>query len=324
MICSGILVVMLLLPTAVDTVRGRLFLGSEVPFPALTALLVLKHVLLIVSGLALAVFVFALWQRRTWGFLGINVIAAISLALVVVQAAVLGYHAAGLYLLLLALCSGVALGLSNAPAVRSYVGARSINPLVEALKWVFAVIVVLTGIAAVAAMNVSPTSARLRLQPYQELVHDLAGARLGSCNWSNKPRVCLAVGYALQPSAAGAIIERRGQGAATMAIAENAWDALAPSLGFDSGYELQSVLWNSSYIPLLYAALKQAMYADGIAVYHLHTEKLKAVVQVQPRQDNWQVGATLYLHDGTSFEMISAHRDRRRALHPILVAINAY
>lgn len=109
-----------------------------------------------------------------------------------------------------------------------------------------------------------------------------------------------------------------------MAISDNAWDVLAPGLGFDSGYELQSVLWSSAYIPLVYATLKQAMYTDGMSVYHLNTDEVKALIQVQPRADTWQVGATVYRPDGTSFELISAHRDKGAALHPVLVVLNAY
>lgn len=109
-----------------------------------------------------------------------------------------------------------------------------------------------------------------------------------------------------------------------MAISENAWDGLAAGVGFDSGYELQSVLWGSAYIPLVYATLKQAMYTDGMSVYRLHSEKVRALIQVQLQANSWQVSATVYLPDGTSFELISAHRDKRAAIHPVLVALNAY
>lgn len=321
---SSLLVVLLLLPSVADAVRGRLLLIAEAPLPALGMLLLLRHVLLILTALALAVFVFALWQRKTWGFLGINVVAAIALALVVVQVAVLGHHRASVYLMLLTLCSGAVLVLSNAPVLRSYVGTHPVNQLVEALKWVAAVIIVLTSIALVAAMTVSGASARLRLQPYEALVVELEGARMGSCRWTTQPRVCLPSGYVLRPSGVGAIIERSSAGAATMAISDNAWDVLAPGLGFHSGYELQSALWGSGYIPLVYATLKQAMYTDGMSVYRLHSDEVRAFIQVQPQANTWQVSATVYLPDAISFELISAHRDKGAAIHPILAAINAY
>lgn len=324
LLAGSLLVVLLLLPPVADAVRGRLLLIAGAPLPTLGILLLLRHVLLVLTALALAVFVFVLWQRKTWGFLGINVVAAIALALVVVQVTVLGHHAASLYLIMLTLCSGTVLVLSTAPALRSYVGTHPVNQLVEALKWVAAVIIVLASITLVAAMTVSGASARLRLQPYEELVGEFEGARMGGCRWTDQPRVCLPIGYVLRPSGAGAIIERSTSGTAAMAISENAWDVLATGLGFDSGYELQSVLWRSAYIPLVYANLKQAIYTDGMSVYRLHTDKVKALIQVQPREDSWQVGATVYLPDGTSFELISAHRDKRAALHPVVVAINAY
>ncbi len=324
LLASSLLVVLLLLPFVADAVGGRWRLVAEAPLPVLGTLLLLRHVLLVVTALALAVFVFALWQRKTWGFLGTNVVAAIALAFVVAQVAVLGHHRASVYLVLLALCASAVLVLSNAPVLRAYLGARPINQLVEALKWVAAVIVVLASIGLVAAMTVSGASARLRLQPYEAIVGELGLGRMSGCTWATQPRVCLPSAYVLRPSGTGAIIERSGSGTAALAISENAWDGLAPSLGFYSGYELQSVLWGSAYIPLVYATLKQAMYTDGMSVYRLHGDKVKALIQVQPQADTWQVAAAVYLADGTSFELISAHRDKRAALHPILVALNAY
>jgi hypothetical protein len=324
LLVSSLLVVLLLLPSVADVVRGRLLLVAGAPLPALGMLLLLRHVLLVLTALALVIFVFALWQRKSWGFLGINVVAAIALALVIVQVVVLGHHRASVYLILLTLCVGAVLVLSNVPVLRAHVGVRPINQLVEALKWVAAVIVVLASIGLVAAMTVSGASARLRLQPYDALVGELEVARMGNCRWTTQPRVCLPTGYVLRPSGGGAIIERSSSGTAAMAISENAWDGLAAGLGFDSGYELQSVLWGSTYLPLVYATLKQAMYTDGMSVYRLYTDNVTALLQVQPQANSWQVSATIYLSDGTSFELISAHRDKGAAIHPVLVALNAY
>ena len=287
-------------------------------------LFLFRHALLVVTALALAIFVFALWQRKTWGFLGINVVAAIALALVIVQVTVLGHHRASIYLILLVLCAGAVLILANTPVLRSHVGARPINQLVEALKWVAAAIIVLASVGLVSAMTVSGASARLRLQPYQALASKYRIARTGGCQWTTQPRVCLPTSYLLRPSEGATIVERGSSGTATMAISENAWDMLAAGLGFDSGYELQTVIWGSTYIPLVYATLKQAMYTEGMSVYRLHGDKVRALIQVQPQSHTWQVSATVYLPDASSFELISAHRDKGTALHPVLVALDAY
>ncbi len=324
LLVASLLVAVLLLPPIADVVRGRSFFTFEGPLPALAVLLSLRRLLLLLIALALGVFVFALWQRKTWGFLGTNVVAAVALALAIVQVAVLGHHGVGIYLILLSLCAGVVLVLANAPGLRSELGVSPVNPLLEALKWVAAVIVVLVSIAVVAAMTVSGESARLRLQPYEVLAAELRGAKTGACRWTSQPQLCLPVGYLVRRSGTGAIIERSGPDIAAMAISTNSWDTLAPGLGFDSGYELQSVLWGSAYIPLVYAALKQAMYSDGMSVYRLHTDKVRALMQVQPHAETWQVSAAIYLPDGASFELISAHRDKRAALHPVLAALNAY
>ncbi|MDX1488001.1 MAG: hypothetical protein R3268_07365, partial [Acidiferrobacterales bacterium] len=61
-----------------------------------------------------------------------------------------------------------------------------------------------------------------------------------------------------------------------------------------------------------------------MSVYQLYTDKVRALIQVQPQANSWQVSATIYLPDGTSFELISAHRDKGAAIHPVLVALNAY
>lgn len=324
LLVGSLLVVLLLLPLIADAVGGRLFFTAEASLSTLAVLLLLRRVLLLLIALVLVVFVFALWQRKTWGFLGTNVVAAITLALVIVQVTVLGHHGAGIYLSLLTLCAGAVLVLANTPVLRSCVGAHPVNLLVEALKWVAAVIIVLVSIAVVAAMTVSGASARLRLQPYEALAGELAGVNMGACRWANRPHVCLPIGYVVRPSGTGAIIERSSSETAAMAISTNAWDVLARNLGFDSGYELQSVVWGSAYIPLVYAALKQAMHTDGMSVYRLRTDRVRALVQVQPQAETWQVGATVYLPDGTAFELISAHGDKRAALHPVLVALNAY
>lgn len=324
MVCGGVLAVLLLVTTVFDAANGRLFGGGAAPAHGFRMLFALKHTLLVMNGIALLVFIVGLWQRKTWAFLGISVVAAICLALVTVQIVVVGYRPRGLYLSLVALLSILSVILSNIPALRAYVGAKPANHLREALKWAAAVGVVLTGIALASAIYVSKASALLRLQPYETLVHESRADQARTCNWLTTPRVCLPTRYVVRPSATGPIIQRGSPDDAIMLISENVWDSLASTFGFESGYSFQSTLWDTAYLPLLYAALKQAMYVEGMSVYRLRTDRVRSLIQLQQHDGSWQASATIYLPDGTSFELISAHIDKGRALAPLLAAISAY
>lgn len=324
MVSAGILAALLLVPTVFDAVRGRLFGDGSALLQGFTLLLVFKHVLLLVNGIALLVFIVGLWQRKTWAFLGIGIVAAICLALVIVQAVVVGYRPRAPYLSLVALLSIASVILSNMPALRVYVGAKPVNHLHEALKWVVAAAIVLTSVAFVSAIYVSKASALVRLQPYEALADGPQANKASRCNWLTAPRVCLPTGYAVRQSATGPIIQRDSPDDAIMLVSDNVWDALAVALGFDSGYSFQSTLWDTAYFPLLYAAFKQAMYVEGMSVYRLHTDRVRSLIQLQQRDGTWQVSATIYLPEGTSFELISSHADKAHALRPLLAAISAY
>lgn len=322
LICAGVLAALLLGPTVFDTVRGRLFVDGALQDFRL--LLVLRHALLVANGIALLVFMVGLWQRRTWAFLGIGMVAAICLALMIGQFVVVGYRPGVAYPSLIALVSIASVIVSNMPALRAYVGAKPVNHLQETLKWVAAVAIVLTSVAFVSIIYVSRASALVQLQPYDVLTDAARVNKATACAWLTTPRVCLPTNYRVRQSAAGPVVQRSSPDDAVMFISENAWNALATTFGFDSGYSLQSTLWNTAYFPLLYAALKQAMYAEGMSVYRLDRDKVRSVIQLQQRDATWQASATIYLPDGESFELFSAHADKDHALAPLLAAISAY
>ncbi len=322
LICAGVLAVLLLGPTVFDAARGRLLVDGALQDFQL--LLVLRHALLVANGIALLVLIVGLWQRKTWAFLGIGMVAAICLALMIGQFVVVGYRPGVAYPSVIALVSIASVVISNMPAVRAYVGAKPVNPLQETLKWVAAVAIVLTSVAFVSIMYVSRASALVQLQPYEELTDAARVNKATACTWLTTPRVCLPTHYSVSQSAAGPVVRRSSPADAVMLISENAWNALATTFGFDSGYSLQSALWSTAYFPLLYAALKQAMYVEGMSVYRLDSDKVRSVIQLQQRGDSWQASATIYLPDGTSFELFSAHADKDHALAPLLAAISAY
>ena len=322
LICAGVLAVLLLAPAVFDAVRGRMF-SAGAP-RGLHLLLVLRYALLVANGIALLVFVVGLWQRKTWAFLGIGIVAAICLALMIGQFVAVGYRPGATYPSLIALVSIASVVLSNVPALRTYVGAKPVNPLQETLKWVAAVAIVLTSVAFVSTIYVSRASALVQLQPYEVLVDALGADKTTHCTWLTTPRVCLPTDYSVRQSVIGPIVQRNSPNDAVLLISENAWNALATAFGFDSGYGFQSTLWNTAYFPLLYAALKQAMYADGMSVYRLDRDKVRSVIQLQQRDGTWQASATIYLPDGTSFELFSAHAKKDHALAPLLAAVSAY
>jgi hypothetical protein len=322
LICAGVLAVLLLGPTVFDAVRGRLF--ADGGLQSFRLLLVLRHALLVANGIALLVFIVGLWQRKTWAFLGTGIVAAICLALMIGQFVVVGYHPGAAYPSLIALVSIASVILSNMPALRAHVGAKPVNHLQETLKWVAAVAIVLTSVAFVSVIYVSRASALVRLQPYEALTDAARVSKATACAWLTTPRVCLPTRYSVRQSAAGPVVQRSGPDDAVMLISENAWDALAATFGFDSGYSLQSTLWNTTYFPLLYAALKQAMYAKGMSAYRLDRDRVRSVIQLQQRDGIWQASATIYLPDEASFELFSAHADKDHAVAPLLVAISAY
>ncbi len=322
LICAGVLAILLLVPTVVDAVRTRLY--ADGVLQGFRLLLVLRHVLLVANGIALLVFIVGLWQRKAWAFLGIGIVAAVCLALMIGQFVIVGYRPGVAYPGLVALMSIASVILLNMPTLRAYVGAKPVNHLQEVLKWVAAVAIVLTSVAFVSAIYVSRASALVRLQPYEVLTGAARANKATRCTWLTTPRVCLLTSYDVRQSATGPVVQRNSPDDAVMLISDNVWDALAATFGFDSGYSLQSTLWNTAYFPLLYAALKQAMYVEGMSVYRLDTGKVRSVIQLQQRDGTWQASATIYLPEGTSFELISAHGDRHAAIYPILIAINAY
>lgn len=322
LICAGVLALLLLVPTVSDVVRGRLF--ADATLQGFRLLLVLRHALLLTSAMALLVCVVGLWQRKTWAFLGIGIVAAICLALMIGQFVVVGYRPGVVYPGAVALISIASVILFNMSTLRAYVGAKPVNHLQETLKWVAAVAIVLIGVAFVSVIYVSRASALVRLQSYEVLVDALGADKATRCTWLTTPRVCLLSNYSVRQSATGPIIQRSSPDDAVMLLSENGWNALATTFSFDSGYSLQSTLWDTAYFPLLYAALKQAMYAEGMSVYRLDTDKVRSVIQLQQDDGTWRASATIYLPDGTSFELLSAHADKRHALVPLLAAISAY
>jgi hypothetical protein len=325
LICAGALAILLLVPTVVDAVRGHLFADGATTLQSFRALLVLRHALLVVSGIALLVFMVGLWQRKTWAFLGIAIVAAICLALMIGQFVVVGFRPGVAYPSLVALVSIASVILWNMPTLRAHVGAKPVNHLQEALKWIAAIAIVLSSVAFVSGIYVSRASALLRVQPYDALTPEARANTANRCSWLTTPRVCLPTRYSVRQSATGPIVQRSSADDAIMFISsENVWAALAATFGFDSAYSLQSTLWDTAYFPLLYAALKQAMYTQGMSVYRLDSDRVRSLIQLQQRDGTWQVSATIYLSDGTSFELVSAHRNKRAALHPIMIAINAY
>ncbi|MFQ5936286.1 MAG: hypothetical protein ACE5LB_07760, partial [Acidiferrobacterales bacterium] len=237
---------------------------------------------------------------------------------------VLGHRPSGRYLTLLAFLSIASIALSNLPALRAYLHVGPINHWREARKWVAAFAVVLAGISVFAGVFVSYASASVRLQPYEELVRGVYPSQLPACKWSTLLMLCLPVSYAVESSASGPIVRPSSPDDPVIFISTNGWDAFASSLGFTSGYALQSALWDTAYIPLIYAVLKELLYVEGMSIYQLRSDTLKSLVQVQQQEGRWQVNATIYLPDGVSFELISTHRNKRKALSPIVVALSAY
>jgi hypothetical protein len=325
LICAGTLAILLLVPTVFEAVRGRLFADEAATLQGFRLLLVLRHALLVANGIALLVFIVGLWQRKTWAFLGIGIVAAICLALMIGQFVVVGFRPGAAYPSLVALVSIASVILWNMPTLRAHVGAKPVNHLQEALKWVAAVAIVLASVAFVSGIYVSRASALLRVQPYEALTPTARGNTANRCSWLTTPRVCLPTRYSVRQSATGPIVQRSSADDAIMFISsDNVWATLAATFGFDSAYSLQSTLWDTAYFPLLYAALKQAMYTQGMSVYRLDSDRVRSLIQLQQRDGTWQVSATIYLPDGTSFELVSAHRNKQAALHPIVIAINAY
>ena len=325
MICAGVLAILLLVPTVFDAVRGRTFANGAAMLQDFRVLLVLRHALVVANGIALLVFIVGLWQRKIWAFLGIGIVAAISLALMIGQFVVVGFRPGAAYPSLVALVSIASVILSNMPTLRAHVGAKPVNHLQEALKWVAAIAIVLASVAFVSGIYVSRASALVRVQPYKALTPAARTNTANRCTWLTTPRVCLPTRYSVRQSANGPIVQRSSADDAIMFISsDNVWAALAATFGFDSAYSLQSTLWDTAYFPLLYAALKQAMYTQGMSVYRLDSDRVRSLIQLQQRDGTWQVSATIYLPDGTSFELVSAHRNKLAALHPIVIAINAY